>query len=80
MISALPAWHVENARWLFFVRIEPAYPPAGLCWSWRAVTSNGVMWEGRRTFATRTLCEADATMHGYAGTARSSVDFPAKHG
>jgi hypothetical protein len=68
IISPVREWRLENARWLFFVRVEPTYAPTGLCWFWRAVASTGVSWEGDQTFATRLLCEANATMHGYPYT------------
>jgi hypothetical protein len=66
-IAPRPAWRLANADWRFFVSKETLGVSA-LRWTWRAVASNGSMWQGDEGFATRASCEADTGTHGYALT------------
>ena len=36
-----------------------------LRWWWRAVATNGMMWEGNERFVTLAACQSDAAGHGY---------------
>jgi hypothetical protein len=62
IVAARP-WQLPLADWRFFAANGAV---AGtLHWRWRAIASNGVVWEGDRHFATRALCHADAATQGY---------------